>query len=128
MEDVGITGTIELSGQVLHLRWAPGATVTEKDAAVLMQRARDLSAGRNLPLLVEMTGMTWIDRAAQDAFAGTWPLSRAAIVGTSPVDAAIANFYMARHKPAHPTRFFTSVDEALAWLEADPADEAARLP
>lgn len=121
MEDHGVTGTIELSGHVLCMKWKPGAVVTEKDARALMQHARELSAGRVLPLLVEMTGMTWINRAAQKAFAGTWPISRAAIVGASPVDAAIANFYTARHKPAHPTRFFTSTDEAMAWLAEDPA-------
>ncbi|WP_411374150.1 hypothetical protein ACLH0K_13935 [Arthrobacter sp. MPF02] len=112
----GVTGTIELTGELLHLRWEPGAVVTEQDAKVLMERARELSAGRTLPLLVEMTGMTWIDQRAQEAFARPWPLSRAAIVGTTPVDEAISGFYMARHNPAHPTRFFTSKDEALAWL------------
>lgn len=103
------------------MRWNPGAVVRERDAKALMHRATVLSAGRTLPLLVEMTGMTWIDRRAQEAFASSWPLARAAIVGTSPVDEAIAGFYMARHHPAHPTRFFTSKDEALAWLSEDPA-------
>lgn len=116
-----IFGTIELSGQILRLKWVPGAVVRESDAKALMQRASDLSAGRTLPLLVEMTGMTWIDRRAQEAFASSWPLTRAAIVGTSAVDEAIARFYMARHHPAHPTRFFTSQDEALAWLTEDSA-------
>jgi hypothetical protein len=95
--------------------------VRESDAKALMQRAAALSAGRTLPLLVEMTGMTWIDRRAQEAFASSWPLARAAIVGTSAVDEAIAGFYMARHHPAHPTRFFTSRDEAMGWLTEDPA-------
>lgn len=116
-----IIGTIELTGQILCLKWAPGAVVRESDAKALMQRAAALSAGRTLPLLVEMTGMTWIDRRAQEAFASSWPLARAAIVGTSAVDEAIARFYMARHHPDHPTRFFTSRDEAMAWLTKDPA-------
>jgi hypothetical protein len=126
VEDQGhveIIGTIELSGQILCLKWAPGAVVRESDAKALMQRASDLSEGRTLPLLVEMTGMTWIDRRAQEAFASSWPLARAAIVGTSPVDEAIAGFYMARHHPEHPTRFFTSRDEAMAWLTEDPAQQ-----
>ncbi|WP_163167351.1 STAS/SEC14 domain-containing protein [Arthrobacter sp. Alg241-R88] len=116
-----VIGTIELCGQILCLKWVPGAVVRESDAKALMQRASDLSAGRTLPLLVEMTGMTWIDRRAQEAFASSWPLTRAAIVGTSAVDEAIARFYMARHHPAHPTRFFTSQGEALAWLTEDSA-------
>jgi len=43
------------------------------------------------------------------------------VVGTSPVDQTLADFYRGRHKPMHPTRFFTSVDEATAWLMEDPA-------
>lgn len=124
MEDLGsegINGTIELSGQILCMTWAPGAVVKETDAKALMQRATALSAGRTLPLLVEMTGMKWIDGRAQEAFASSWPLTRAAIVGASPVDKAIVGFYIARHRPHHPTRFFTSRDEAMAWLVEDPA-------
>ncbi|MDQ0868243.1 hypothetical protein QFZ70_000716 [Arthrobacter sp. V1I9] len=117
----GVTGTIELSGEILCLKWTPGAVVRESDATALMQGADALSAGRTLPLLVELTGMKWIDRRAQEAFASRWPLARAAIVGASPVDEAIAGFYIARHNPHHPTRFFTSKDAAMAWLMEDPA-------
>lgn len=125
MKDQGneaVTGTIELSGELLHLKWVPGDVVTERDAKALMKRAGLLSAGRTLPLLVEITGVAWIDQGALKAFAGTWPLTRAAVVGSSPVDQTLADFYTGRHKPVHPTRFFTSMDEALAWLEE------ARLP
>jgi hypothetical protein len=124
VEDPGrddVTGTVELSGLILHLKWGPGAVVRESDAKALMERARALSAGRTLPLLVDMAGMKWIDRRAREAFAASWPLARAALVGTSPVDEAIAEFYISRHNPAHPTRFFTSLDEAMAWLKEDPS-------
>jgi len=119
MEDV--TGTIELSGGLLRLKWEHGDVVTERDAVALMKRARSLSGGRPLPLLVEMTGMAWIDQGALKAFAGLWPVTRAAVVGTTPVDQTIADFYTGRHKPVHPTRFFTSLDEATAWLTEDTA-------
>lgn len=115
MKDV--TGTMELSGELLHLRWAHGDVVTERDAVALMQRAKELSGGRALPLLVEITGVEWIDQGALKAFAGIWPLTRAAVVGTSPVDQTLASFYTGRHKPVHPTRYFTSMDDAMAWLE-----------
>ncbi|UTT68821.1 STAS/SEC14 domain-containing protein [Arthrobacter sp. DNA4] len=117
MDDV--TGTIKLAGAVLHLKWAPGDVVTEGDAVALMKRARELSGGRALPMLVEITGLQWIDQGALKAFAGSWPVTRAAIVGTTPVDQTIADFFTGRHKPVHPNRFFTSMDEAMAWLAED---------
>ncbi|MDQ0663200.1 hypothetical protein QFZ35_001698 [Arthrobacter ulcerisalmonis] len=123
MKDQGnedVTGTLELSGAVLHLKWSHGDVVTERDAKALMSRAKVLSAGRTLPLLVEMTGLAWIDQRALKALAGPWPLTRAAVVGTSPVDQTLAAFYTGRHTPVHPTRFFTSVDEAMSWLMEEP--------
>ena len=65
---------------------------------------------------VEMASMTWIDRRSTEVFSACWPLARMALVGASPVDEVIARFYTARHNPACPTRFFTSMDEAMKWL------------
>lgn len=110
--------TVELSGQgILHVRWEPGAVVTETEAHALKSRAAELSSGRSLPMLVEMASMKWIDRRATQIFSDPWPLARMALIGTSPVDEVIASFYTSRHHHACPTRFFTSTDEAMAWLK-----------
>ena len=108
--------TVKLSGQFLHVRWAPGAVVSERDAQALMSRATEQSSGRILPMLVEMASMKWIDRCAREVFAAPWPLARMALVGASPVDEVMAGFYTARHTPTCPIRFFTSVDKAITWL------------
>jgi hypothetical protein len=104
------------SKEVLHVRWTPGAVVTESDAKALKARATELSAGRALPMLVEMANMKWIDRRATEMFSQPWPLARMALVGASPVDEVIASFYAARHNHSCPTRYFTSIDEAMTWL------------
>jgi hypothetical protein len=109
--------TIDLSRHgYLHVRWTSGAVVTEIEAVALKSRAAELSAGRALPLLVEMGRMTWIDRRATEIFAAPWPLARMALVGANAVDEVIATFYAARHTHSCQTRFFTSVDEAVTWL------------
>lgn len=122
MEPVGrksdiVTVTLSRQG-ILHVRWRPGAVVTETEAYALKSRAAELSSGRSLPMLVEMASMKWIDRRATQIFSDPWPLARMALVGTSPVDEVIASFYTSRHHPACPTRFFTSTDEAMTWLTA----------
>lgn len=68
-------------------------------------------------MLVEMASMKWIDRRATELFSAPWPLARMALVGASPVDEVIASFYTSRHHHSCPTRFFTSVDEAMTWLK-----------
>ena len=109
--------TIDLSPHgYLHVRWTPGAVVTEIEATALKSRAAELSSGRALPMLVEMASMKWIGRRATEIFAAPWPLARMALVGASPVDEVIATFYAARHTPSCQTRFFTSMDEAVTWL------------
>lgn len=109
--------TVEVVDQgVLHVRWTPGAVVTETDAEALKARAAELSSGRTLPMLVEMASMKWIDRRAAEIFSAPWPLARMALVGASPVDEVITSFYTSRHNQACPTRFFTSIDEAMTWL------------
>ncbi|MFP3459930.1 STAS/SEC14 domain-containing protein [Arthrobacter globiformis] len=112
--------TVDLSRLgYLHVRWTSGAVVTTVEAIALKARSAELSAGRALPMLVEMASMTWIDRRATEIFAALWPLARMALVGVSPVDEVIAAFYAARHTHSCPTRFFTSLDEALTWLTSE---------
>lgn len=108
---------VELRGGVVYLRWTRGAGVTEADVRDVMANVSVLCSGRRRPLLVDMHWMEGLDSKARDAFAGSWPLTRVAVVGTSPVDNVILVFYLARHRPACPTRFFASATDALAWLK-----------
>ena len=120
------SGALELSAGVLFLRWRSGAVVGEADAESLRRQAGQLCAGRVFPMLIEMTGLTWMDHGARAVFSAPWPLSRMAIVGASPVDEVIASFYTARHSLPWPTRFFTTVSKAMIWLyEAGPEPGAA---
>lgn len=111
------TVTVEVANEdFLHVRWIPGSVVTKTDAEALKSRAAELSSGRTLPMLVEMSSMKWIDRCATEIFSAPWPIARMALVGASPVDEVIASFYTSRHNHACPTRFFTSIDDAMTWL------------
>ena len=98
------------------MRWAHGAVVGESEAKALMSLVAELSSGQTLPMLVEMASMKWIDRRATEMFSEPWPLARMALVGVCPVDEVIASFYSSRHNHSCPTRYFTSIDEAMTWL------------
>lgn len=121
MEPVGRKSdivTVELSRQgFLHVRWEPGAVVTEAEANTLKSWAAELSSGQSLPMLVEMAGMKWIARRAAEIFVAPWPLARMALVGTDAVDEVIASIYTSRHHHSCPTRLFASTDAAMTWLK-----------
>lgn len=122
----GGRGAVELQGGIVYLRWVPGVAVTVGDVGAVMTEVSGLCLGRRRPMLVDMHWMEGLGYKARDAFAGAWPVSRVAVVGTSPVDQVILIFYLARHRPACPTRFFTSASDAMTWLKT-PAG-ATKLP
>jgi hypothetical protein len=123
---VGDQGAVELRGGIVYLRWAPGAVVTEGDVRDVMAEVSALCSGRRRPMLVDMYWMEGLGYKARNIFAAAWPVNRVAVVGTSPVDQVILNFYLARHRPACPTRFFTSASDAMTWLKTPAA--AKKLP
>lgn len=112
----GDKGALELFGGVLYLRWTSGAVVTEEDARAVMAKASALCSSRPYPMLVDMARMQGLTHRARNVFAGAWPLTRVAVVGASPVDRVIVDFYVARHSPVCPTKFFASVPDAMKWL------------
>ncbi|WP_427174702.1 hypothetical protein [Arthrobacter sp. 92] len=51
-------------------------------------------------------------------------MTRVALLGASPVDRVIVNFFVGERTPPRPTRFFTSREDALAWLRSSALAEA----
>ncbi|MDQ0633175.1 hypothetical protein QFZ40_001084 [Arthrobacter pascens] len=113
---VGNKYTVELCGNVLYQRWASGAVVTEEDARAVMAKVSALCSSRPRPMVVDISRMGVLEHKARTVFAGAWPLTRVAVVGASPVDRVIVDFYVARHAPVCPTKFFTSFSDAMTWL------------
>lgn len=109
-------GAVELSGGLVYLRWTSGAFVVESDAHAVMTKASALCPDRPRPMLVTMNCMEGVEHKARKVFAQAWPFTRIAVVGTSAVDRVIVDLYLARHSPACPTKFFTTMFDAMAWL------------
>lgn len=115
----GAKAAVKLREGVLYLRWVRGAVIDEKDAMAAMAAASRLChQGRGRPMLVEMAGTAWLGCNARKVFARPWPVTRIALVGSSPVDRVIVDHFLARCTPPCPARYFTSHDEAMTWLTA----------
>lgn len=109
-------GAVELFDGLLYLRWNSGAFLVESDAHLAMNRASALCQNRPWPLLMVMNRMEGVEHRARKVFAQAWPFTRIAVVGVSPVDRVLVDFYVARHSPSCPTKFFTSTFDAMTWL------------
>ncbi|WP_160666184.1 DUF7793 family protein [Pseudarthrobacter sp. ATCC 49987] len=117
MEEIliaGGKGRLGVSGAgFLHLFWRPGSQVDLDDAMKSIEKMQGLSAGRALPLLVEISDVT-MSAAARGAFERARAVSAVAMVGSTVVDKVVAAA-LGRHGFC-PHAYFTSRAEATEWL------------
>ncbi|MEC5179238.1 hypothetical protein RCH07_000571 [Arthrobacter sp. CG_A4] len=101
---------------IIRLVWVRGASIDGSGAQLAMDGVNELCRGRQLPLLIDMATTNSVSRAARAVFSKRCDASAIALLGTSPVDRVLANFFLGVHAAPVPTKFFTSHDEAVRWL------------
>nr|WP_306860619.1 STAS/SEC14 domain-containing protein [Arthrobacter bambusae] len=102
----------------LNLRWQPGVHIDVEDAHAAMAKVNELCQRGQHPMLVDMASVASVSREARAVWSIPCGASRIALLGKSPVDRVLANFFLGVHVPPCPTRFFTSRAEAMDWLNA----------
>jgi hypothetical protein len=116
-----------LSLGVVLVRWPLDAIVKEPDASAAISGIRELCGDGPRPLLVDMQGMRCASSGALTKFARCLPATRMALVGTSPVERTIVEFFRAIHRPSYPVSYFTQESKALEWLTNPGSPAANRL-
>ncbi|MPY10594.1 STAS/SEC14 domain-containing protein [Arthrobacter bussei] len=115
----GGKATLELlPNGILHLEWDRDSTITAEDAAFAMAAVDALVGAEGHPMLVDMETTRTVTRGARAVFAIPCSASRIALLGSSPVDRMLANFFLGVNSPPCPTKFFTSRHMAVAWLQS----------
>ncbi len=122
----GGKATLELLPDgILHLAWDRDCTITTEDAESAMAAVNALASGEAHPMLVDMETTRTVTRGARAVFAIPCSASRIALLGSSPVDRMIANFFLGVNSPPCPTKFFTSRHQAGTWLQDDANEHPA---
>lgn len=103
---------------VLLLRWLPGVQIEVEDAQAAMAQVNQMCQQEQHAMLVDMAAVASVSREARAIWSIPCRASRIALLGKSPVDRVLANFFLGVHVPPCPTRFFTSRSEAMDWLLA----------
>jgi hypothetical protein len=115
----GGKGTVDLrSDGIIHLIWEPQVRIELQDAEAAMAAVNRIAGDSTYPMLVDMATTEDVTRAARSVFSIPCAANRIALLGASPVDRIIANFFLGVHIPPCPTRFFTSRTESMKWLQA----------
>lgn len=122
------TRTVEFryDGRVLRATFRAGCQVTGADARGHMEVMREIVGENAVPVLIDMSAIGSQDREARAIYAGDEALGFTrccAIVIGSPVARVIGSFFLGLNRPRYPTRLFTDLDDAEAWLMA--FDESA---
>lgn len=101
----------------LFLVLPPGEVVTGTMALAAAEEVSGLAGARKMPVLLVLTGVEAITRAARDVFSNAGSLAAVAVLGVSPVDRVIANFLLGGSTQPCPTRYFSDEQDALDWLK-----------
>ena len=116
-------GTLSLGESgILQLVWAGGSALETGDAAESVLAISKISAGRLLPLLIDISDVK-LSAGARNHYLDSRFVSSVALVGESNVDRVVAAWM--RRGNECPQRYFTSTSEALAWLGELAASEGA---
>ena len=115
----GGKGSVDLRPDgVIHLIWEPKVRIEIQDAEAAMAAVNRIAGDASYPMLVDMATTEDVTRAARSVFSIPCAANRIALLGASPVDRIIANFFLGVHTPPCPTRFFTSRTESMKWLQS----------
>jgi len=107
-------GTLSLGKRgILQLAWASGSALDTADAVESVLAISKISAGRMLPLLIDISDVK-LTAGARNHYLESRFVSSVALVGESNVDRVVAAWM--RRGNECPQRYFTSRSEALVWL------------
>ncbi|MDP9890587.1 DUF7793 family protein [Pseudarthrobacter enclensis] len=117
--DIPGKGTFELSRRVPQMWYKPGATVDSEEVRAWITAMDNLGNGVPLPVLINIQGVTF-SAPARKIFPDGAHVSRMPLLGSSPVDRVVAMFRLPLLPVDFPMRYFTSAEQALAWLLEPP--------
>jgi len=101
---------------LLLLVWPRGVKITGPSARRAFDEVNRICGATRRPMLVDMATTKSVAREARAVFGEPCAASRIALLGRSPVDRVIANFTLGVSTVPCPTKFFTSRDQAMAFL------------
>ena len=109
-------------GTFVRATYTAGAHINGEDAQEHLRILAELAGGKKVGVLVDLRNVASQDRAARAAYAGEESLAftrRCALLIGSPMARVIGSFFLGINKPLYPTRLFTSLKEAEAWVAAE---------
>lgn len=114
---------------IFRVSYSHGSRIELDDVLWIRARHQQVAGPRKIPVLVDARNVRSMSLTARRAAAGpeiARITSRLVVIVGGPVSAVIGNFFTRVARPSYPTRLFTEVDAAEAWLlESSPTSSAS---
>ena len=89
----------------------------EQSARLLAAKLQAPLAGSPVAVLMDVTNVASVSRAARAVFGNLTTVAAWALLGQTPVDRILAHFILGGDFKSGPAGYFTSEAEAIAWLK-----------
>jgi hypothetical protein len=109
--------TFRLHDGMIRLIWSSGIAIDSTHATKVTEQVERISKRWALPMLVHLNDMKFVSRGAMRILAEELDVAALAVVGPSPVDRTLSEFFIQVHKPGYPIQHFTTTQTALSWLQ-----------
>jgi len=110
-----------LEDDVVHTKAKPGKHISLEEARANTDAVNTFYLGEKLALLVDLTELHSIDKAARDHFSMRGRKTNVgilAILTKTEINRFVGNFYILFSRPVVPTKLFTDEASAIEWLKA----------
>jgi uncharacterized protein (UPF0261 family) len=111
---------MEIKDGVMHAHYKAGLVLNIEEARFLVSERMKLCEGKEYPFIIYDGGVVSMDRDARvyfSSYEGTKGISMAAFIETSVFSKMLINFFLNLTKPNVKSRAFSSIDEAMTWIE-----------
>ena len=81
---------------------------------------REVTGGKKIPAVADISRVKHVDKSTRTFFASVEAgedLTALAVILSNPVTRMMGNFFLKFHQPEYPFRFFTNLEQAMAWIE-----------
>ncbi len=105
--------------QIIHIHY-DSILMSLKDAKNIIDQVKEKSPWKIAPIYISAEPFASNDPEAQKYLAGDEVMNHSSAVGILAKNIAqkiAINFFIKFRKPTKPTKFFTSEDEAITWLQ-----------
>jgi hypothetical protein len=106
-----------MHGQIVRIAFPRNQHVDEESAIILTAGLPAPGSLRPVAVLLDVTGVASVSRAARVVFSNVSSVVAWALHGQTPVDRILAHFILGAQFKSGPAGYFTSEAEALSWLE-----------